>query len=256
MFSLSLTEIAFITAFVVYVASSIWFLVIAFRESIWWGIACLVIPFVPLIYAVLDWHRAGKPFLIAVLALSAMAFLQFENIIELGHTAKQQAEVLFSEDIETPTLTEDSPSEGETEDRNLELSDNSIENTTDTTPDPKPSDSVAVQPRDQLIPEPVVITINGGKKDKEDPFSEIRGLTISELLTHRQTLLFKPVVLCMRESSPKAGIIIKISDTQIVLERRLSGGVVKQFAERANVTSIILPDQEGHLPARIRTACQ
>lgn len=44
----------------------IWFLVVAFKESIWWGLGCLFVPFVGLIFLILHWSEAGKPFLVSL----------------------------------------------------------------------------------------------------------------------------------------------------------------------------------------------
>ena len=60
----------------------VWLLVEAFMESIWWGLAYVFIPFASLLFLILHWERAGKPFLISlgggaliVLAMFAMGGL-------------------------------------------------------------------------------------------------------------------------------------------------------------------------------------
>mgnify|MGYP001821413435 FL=1 len=47
----------------------IWLLIVAFKESIWWGLGSLFIPFVSLIFAVLHWSVAKTPFLISLLSI-------------------------------------------------------------------------------------------------------------------------------------------------------------------------------------------
>ena len=42
----------------------IWFLIVAFQENILWGLGCLFIPFVALVFLIMHWDKAGKPFLI------------------------------------------------------------------------------------------------------------------------------------------------------------------------------------------------
>jgi hypothetical protein len=39
-------------------------LIVAFRESVLWGIGCLLIPLVSLIFVISHWDEAKKPFLI------------------------------------------------------------------------------------------------------------------------------------------------------------------------------------------------
>ena len=51
----------------------LWFLVAAFRESIWWGLACLFIPIVSLFFLVVHWPQARKPFLLQLLGIVIIA---------------------------------------------------------------------------------------------------------------------------------------------------------------------------------------
>jgi hypothetical protein len=45
----------------------IWFLVVAFRQTIWWGLGCLFIPFVSIIFLIIHWSDAAKPFFVSLL---------------------------------------------------------------------------------------------------------------------------------------------------------------------------------------------
>jgi hypothetical protein len=47
---------------VIALAGGIWFLVVAFQESILWGLGCMFVPFVSLIFLVMNWDQAAKPF--------------------------------------------------------------------------------------------------------------------------------------------------------------------------------------------------
>ena len=42
----------------------IWFLVVAFRQTIWWGLGSLFIPIVALIFLIMHWGDAAKPFFV------------------------------------------------------------------------------------------------------------------------------------------------------------------------------------------------
>ncbi len=44
----------------------IWILVLAFQKSVGWGLACLLIPCVSLVFAIQNWNEAKNPFLIAI----------------------------------------------------------------------------------------------------------------------------------------------------------------------------------------------
>jgi len=48
----------------------LWFLVAAFRESIWWGLGCLFIPIVQLIFLIMHWQAAKKPFFLQLLGIA------------------------------------------------------------------------------------------------------------------------------------------------------------------------------------------
>ena len=48
------------------VVGGIWLLITAFQESVGWGVACLLLPIVSLIFVFLHWQEAKKPFLIGL----------------------------------------------------------------------------------------------------------------------------------------------------------------------------------------------
>ena len=54
--------IAFVAGLLIFVFGGLWFLVAAFRESIWWGLACLFIPIVQLFFLIVHWQSARRPF--------------------------------------------------------------------------------------------------------------------------------------------------------------------------------------------------
>jgi len=45
------------------VVGGIWLLVVAFQESVLWGLGSIFVPFVSLIFVILHWDVAKKPFL-------------------------------------------------------------------------------------------------------------------------------------------------------------------------------------------------
>ena len=44
----------------------IWLLVVAFQESVLWGLGCLFVPIVSLVFVIMHWEKGGKPFLISL----------------------------------------------------------------------------------------------------------------------------------------------------------------------------------------------
>ena len=54
----------------------IWLLVLAFKESVLWGLCCLLVPFASIVFIIMHWSDAYKPFLVS-LAASAVYGLSF-----------------------------------------------------------------------------------------------------------------------------------------------------------------------------------
>ena len=57
---------------IVCLIGGIWFLVVAFRETIWWGLGCLFIPIVALVFLIMHWGDAAKPFFVSLLGVVIM----------------------------------------------------------------------------------------------------------------------------------------------------------------------------------------
>lgn len=53
-----LMGVGYIMAF----GGGVWFLVVSFKESVWWGLGCLFISLVQLIFLIMYWHDVKKPF--------------------------------------------------------------------------------------------------------------------------------------------------------------------------------------------------
>ena len=64
-----LGTILLVIGFAISAFAGIWFLVVAFRQSVLWGLACLLIPFVSLIFLIIHWNEAKRPFLWSLLAI-------------------------------------------------------------------------------------------------------------------------------------------------------------------------------------------
>jgi len=56
-----------VTGLFISLIGTIWFLIVAFSESILWGLGCLLIPFIPLIFLILHWREAAKPVIVWVI---------------------------------------------------------------------------------------------------------------------------------------------------------------------------------------------
>ncbi len=64
--------ILFVVGLIVALVGGIWFLVVAFQESILWGLGCLLFSPVSLIFLIMHWDEAGKPFLVQLAGIVPM----------------------------------------------------------------------------------------------------------------------------------------------------------------------------------------
>jgi hypothetical protein len=55
--------ILFYIGVLISIVAGIWLLVVAFKTSVWWGLGSLLIPFVALVFVIMHWQVAKKPFL-------------------------------------------------------------------------------------------------------------------------------------------------------------------------------------------------
>ena len=59
-------EVLLLVGLAVAVVGSLWLIVVAFQESALWGIGVLVVPFVSLVFTVMHWKVAKRPFLVSL----------------------------------------------------------------------------------------------------------------------------------------------------------------------------------------------
>jgi len=45
-----------------FIIGGIWFLVVSFQQSVWWGLGCIFLPFCEVIFLIIHWKEAAKPF--------------------------------------------------------------------------------------------------------------------------------------------------------------------------------------------------
>ncbi|MFW1858505.1 hypothetical protein A7P53_11570 [Acinetobacter defluvii] len=62
----------FYLGLLILVIASVGFLIAAFKESILWGLGCLLLSPVSLIFLILHWHQAKNPFFLQLIGLAIM----------------------------------------------------------------------------------------------------------------------------------------------------------------------------------------
>ena len=60
----AIASILLLLGWLVSIIGGIMLLIVAFKESILWGLGCIFIPFVALIFIVMHWEQSKKPFFI------------------------------------------------------------------------------------------------------------------------------------------------------------------------------------------------
>jgi hypothetical protein len=58
--------------YLVLVVGGLWMVIVAFQESVLWGIGCMVLPFLGLVFLFMYWQQAKRPFF---LQLAGMALV-------------------------------------------------------------------------------------------------------------------------------------------------------------------------------------
>jgi hypothetical protein len=78
--------IIFVIGGIVSLIGGIWFLVVAFRQAILWGLGCIFIPFVSIIFLIMHWSDAAKPFFVSLLGavIIAVAAILMPEAIPVG----------------------------------------------------------------------------------------------------------------------------------------------------------------------------
>ena len=66
-----------IVGFIIFAFGGIWFVVESFRESVWWGLAVMFIPFAETIFLILHWRVASKPFGFQLLGMVILFLAKF-----------------------------------------------------------------------------------------------------------------------------------------------------------------------------------
>jgi FtsH-binding integral membrane protein len=65
-------ELIIIFGIIVFIIGGFAFLIAAFRESLWWGLACLFIPIVSFFFLIVHWRDAKKSFFIQLAGFAIM----------------------------------------------------------------------------------------------------------------------------------------------------------------------------------------
>jgi len=76
-------RVVFYGAMVVFVLANFWYVIVTFNESLWWGLGCLLVPLVSLVFLLSHWSEAKAPFLTS-LAAAGVAFVAMLGMGGMG----------------------------------------------------------------------------------------------------------------------------------------------------------------------------
>lgn len=78
----------------------IWLLVVAFKTHVLWGLACLFLPFATVVFAILNWRQAAKPFLLHTASSVLIFVLAWSYIASFIGTLDPEAMQLQAENMQ------------------------------------------------------------------------------------------------------------------------------------------------------------
>lgn len=100
-------SIGLILGMVLALASGIWFLVIAFKENVWWGFGCMLVPFAALVFVILYFRKAWLPFAVNLLASFIIASSVMSSMpSEGGLNSITQTQIELQQQVERGEITE------------------------------------------------------------------------------------------------------------------------------------------------------
>jgi hypothetical protein len=73
----TLATVALLIGWVVCLVGGIWFLIEAFKESILWGLGCLFLGPVSIIFLIVHWQAAKRPFFLQLKGLAVILIAIF-----------------------------------------------------------------------------------------------------------------------------------------------------------------------------------
>jgi hypothetical protein len=71
-----IATVVMVLGLVAFCVGNLWLLIAAFRENLWWGLACFFLPIVQLFFLFAHWPEAKRPFLLELMAF-VMMFVGF-----------------------------------------------------------------------------------------------------------------------------------------------------------------------------------
>lgn len=231
-------------------AGFIWFVVVAFRESLWWGIGCLVCGPVALFFLVRNWSDTWRPW---VVQLGGSAVF-YTGVLIIGATSsgselppERSGTVAFEEEFAEDygdsayednayqDAVADDASYGEAADDSTSFDSDGLDADGGVGPEPSlpPSSLGSSSPRQPTAPPPTRLsgTVSRGS-DEESIDLEYADEYIGQRL--KLTKSNGKVVYCR---------LVEVTDESLVIQQALGGGHVNFTIDKSTIASLAKDDR-------------
>lgn len=85
------------------IVSFIWVVVIAFKENVLWGLGCLFVPLIIIVFGIVHWDKARKPFLVYIITSIILAAMYVKIIYAV---VSESGAMDLNTQVETGQITE------------------------------------------------------------------------------------------------------------------------------------------------------
>lgn len=217
-------------------AAFVWLLVIAFKESTVWGLACLFIPFAVLVFAFKFWDEAKLPFF-GILAGSFLSFfggvgysmtsvnLGIDEYPDIGERVAWESPTFDPVEYERPQGTDDRDMELAAE---PPLPDRPEEETDDVLAAAGEFDTSDHEDALTILDEPI------GTLPPPRPHRDGALVPLSELASHQGDR----VVIILASLERVSAYVVGVDDRKVRLRHRVGGGSVTYTVEFDEIKEI------------------
>ena len=241
-------------------AANIWLLIVAFQRSVLWGLAVFFIPFAALVFAVMYWQDAKKPFLIMLVASIAMGISlvmvfpqmnteQFADVMEGVQSGQIKPNEAFEQyDKQDAPLAEGIPpaGEGTTPAEPMAIDETGLPMAMTGKVGDVKTESVAKQAMEEQESAPPqqeeVSPFPSPGKVKPDPLAvkkqKAESPTVRVKLENIGTYKGRYFIITTKDGKQHRGLLKKVSDSSLFMNRKLYGG---------NFDFVVAKKQVAHL---------
>jgi hypothetical protein len=264
-------------------AANIWLVIVAFQRSVLWGIAALFVPFAALVFAIMYWQDAKKPFLISLLASIAMGVSfamvfpqmnseQFAGVVEGMKSGEIKPNEAFEQIGKDPGTNLDAPPLSDEMNASVDGATPAAEVAIDETSMPKDKTKGAVKDRgEQVTVEEVVdgsvqtnvveelVAPTASKEKPASPYPspgniqpdplavkklKAESVTVSVKLENIATYKGRYFVITTKDGNQHRGLLKKVNASTLFLTRKLYGGDFDYVLAKKKVAKVEMLKEE------------